>query len=428
MKHQNNYSVEDWLRYLEQNKPQEKINLGLKRVKDVASALNLLRIECPVISVAGTNGKGSTIAALESIYFTAGYRVASYTSPHLFAFNERIKINQLAISDASLCCAFSAVFNAPGIENLTYFEVVTIVALWHFKMNPVDIILLEVGLGGRLDATNIIDADLAIITTIDYDHQAYLGDTKEAIGLEKAGILRKKGLLVYGDYTPPKSVLAHAKSLNVTLFKLGTDFYFNVIREKLFLTCAENKPVECQVPSVQVKSAVSAIVASLVLKKRLPIELGTIERAMQTVKIVARQQYIPGTIGTVFDVAHNAQAARSLADFIVSLPKKKVHVVFAALKDKNLIGLIEPLVSHADYWYTAKIGDARAVESSTLASAFDTATGVIPPNFNDPLAAYMAAKKEAFEDDLIIVYGSFLTVNAVMGADYQEDMHEFSNG
>ena len=209
-----NLSLSECLHHLE-NRHAEEVQLGLTRIKTVAKRLNLLNLDATIVTVAGTNGKGSTVAALEAVYKAAGYQVASYTSPHLIEFNERIRVNQQPIKDQELCAAFTVIEDARDTINLTYFEMTTLAALWHFKQLTLDVIILEVGVGGRLDATNIIDSDLAIITTVDLDHQDYLGDTKEAIGYEKAGILRPNTPFIYADTTaPPESITKQAQLLN----------------------------------------------------------------------------------------------------------------------------------------------------------------------------------------------------------------------
>jgi dihydrofolate synthase / folylpolyglutamate synthase len=214
----NNWSLNQWLGFLEKNNPEHKIQLGLERIKQVAQRLHVTAVPATVITVAGTNGKGSTVHALETIYHCAGYKVGSYTSPHLTHFNERIKINLLPIQDKELCELFSIIESAREEIALSYFEVATLAALIHFKKKQLDVIILEVGLGGRLDATNIIDADAAVITTIDYDHQEYLGTTLDEIGSEKAGILRPRQLFIYADSTPPDTILDKATALNTATY------------------------------------------------------------------------------------------------------------------------------------------------------------------------------------------------------------------
>ncbi|MDF1928905.1 Mur ligase family protein [Legionella pneumophila] len=219
------WDLNHWLTHLETRNTQE-IQLGLTRVLTVAQKLNLQRPNCKVITVAGTNGKGSTVTALETIYHQSGFRVGTYTSPHLLVFNERIRINLTPIQDKDLCKAFSVIEEARYPTNLTYFEMATLAALWYFKQHDLDLIILEVGLGGRLDATNIVDTDLAIITTIDFDHQNFLGDTLELIGYEKAGILRKNKPFIYADLSPPKSVVEVALQLGASSYLYGKDYFY----------------------------------------------------------------------------------------------------------------------------------------------------------------------------------------------------------
>src|SRR3990167_7055477 len=219
----NTYSIPEWLAYLE-HRHEKTIQLGLFRVKKIAASLGVLKPDACVITVGGTNGKGSTIAALEAIYTAAGYQVGSYTSPHLLSFNERIRLNQINISDAELQAAFLAVHAVPNSETLTYFEMVTLAALWYFKQKKPNIILLEVGMGGRLDATNCIDADLSIVTTIDIDHEAFLGETRDAIAIEKAGIFRPNQHAIYADINPPNTLLSQAEGHYLKLSMLQRDY------------------------------------------------------------------------------------------------------------------------------------------------------------------------------------------------------------
>ncbi len=224
---QNDWNVNQWLTYLEQRSPQQKIELGLERIRDVARRLNVLNPHYKIITVAGTNGKGSTVRALETIYNKAGYNVGSYTSPHLLCFNERIKVNLQSISDKALCDVFFAIESRNADIKLTYFEMATLAALVYFQQQSLDIVILEVGLGGRLDATNIMDADVAIITTIDFDHQELLGNTLEKIGQEKAGIIRAQKPVIYADINPPQSILSAAQQLNAPTYLYRRDFDFN---------------------------------------------------------------------------------------------------------------------------------------------------------------------------------------------------------
>lgn len=407
------FSLAEWLDYLE-NRHHEDIQLGLSRVRDAANRLNLLQLDAKIITVAGTNGKGSTVAALEAIYFAAGYQVASYTSPHLLIFNERIRVNQIAIADEHLCDAFMVIEQHCNDIHLTYFEMVTLAAFWVFKQIKLDVIILEVGLGGRLDATNIIDSDLAIITTVDLDHQHYLGNTKEAIGYEKAGVLRENKSYIYADDNPPGSVIEQARLLNVNRIC----YSFTVSQDTLNILPPMGDLITVPRSSINPKAAAASIMASVFLNTCLPVSPADWDTAMRAVFISGRQQVVKGPIVTIFDVAHNPQAVSLLADFIRSYqPKGRVHAVFSGLSDKDLGGLIRPMNLYVDFWYPTVLSSKRAASEAMLLGALQAENCFIPMCFSSPKAAYEAALQAAKSDDLIVVYGSFLTVSAVMSAD-----------
>jgi dihydrofolate synthase/folylpolyglutamate synthase len=408
------FTLDDWLYYLE-NAHQKEIQLGLMRISTVARHLGLLDCDAQIITVAGTNGKGSTVATLEAIYIAAGYNVASYTSPHLMVFNERIRVNQQPITDENLCAAFIAIENARDGVHLTYFEMATLAALWHFKQCMLDVIILEVGIGGRLDATNIIDADIAIITTVDLDHQDYLGHTKDAIGYEKAGILRANKPFIYADNHPPTSVLEKAQLLNTDIYCLGSNYFFNATNDSFQLDMPTGVVIELPLPRINLKAAAAAIMACACLQATLPVTLIQLAEAMRTVQLFGRQQVVESSITTIFDVAHNPQAVTLLADFIHRYqPKGKVHAVFSGLKDKDLCGLIKPMQPYVDVWYPAVLSGKRAASAELLESVFATQHCPMASCFNDPVSAYHAAVRDAQQGDLIVVYGSFLTVSAIM--------------
>ena len=416
MKPYESFSLDDWLYALEyhQHKGIKSIDLGLVRVSLVAERLNLCDLGVPVITVTGTNGKGSTVATLESIYCAAGYQVASYTSPHLLQFNERIRVNQTPISDALLVRAFCEIERVRDGVPLTYFETTTLAALWYFKQCALDVVVLEVGIGGRLDATNIIDASLAIITTVAMDHQEYLGTTRDAIGYEKAGILREAIPLVYADFDPPNSIFREASLHQATMYSLGVDYSFEVLEHALRVTL-EEKVMDLPLPEVNSKAAVGALVASYCLRAHLPIGLAAWSKALSSVRIMGRQQVFHGRVTTVYDVAHNPQAVLLLADFIAAYPcRGKVFAVFSGLKDKDLCGLIRPMRALIDGWYPTLLQGARAADASTLLAALHHEGCVAKACFGDPVAAFEAAQQQAKEGDLIVVYGSFLTVSAVL--------------
>jgi len=461
------FTLSDWLVHFE-HRHQEEIQLGLERVTTVARRLDLCIVEPSVITVAGTNGKGSTVAALDAIYRSAGYRVASYTSPHLMQFNERIRINGLMISDEALCEAFLVIEDARRSVHLTYFEMTTLAALWYFKQSCLDLIILEVGMGGRLDATNIVDADLAIITTIDWDHQAYLGDTFDAIGYEKAGVLRAGKPCIYADKNPPASIVAHARSLNAPLYCLDVDYSFHVtpqtlqhdgVRSSLTVrtqssvkarrpaTCSRDpailldfqdrngsreqvagrrslnsqqeleKDILCclPLPGIHANACSSAVFATHCLQALLPVSRDVIEQAMRDVRIVGRQQWVHGEVAILYDVAHNPQSVSLLAEKMRHMKwTGRVLAVFSGLQDKDLCGLIRLMRSSVDVWYPTVLSTKRAASESLILNAFSTEGIEVGACYPHPAKAYRAALAQASPGDLIVVYGSFMTVSAIM--------------
>jgi len=418
------FTLAQWLFYLE-NRHQQEIRLGLSRIQDAAARLNVLNQKAVVITVGGTNGKGSTVAALEAVYTAAGYRVGSYTSPHLLAFNERIRINHQPIVDKVLCAAFIVLQQLPGSEQLSYFEMTTLAALWYFQQQALDVVILEVGMGGRQDATNIIDADLAIITTVDLDHQDYLGDTIEAIGYEKAGILRANKPFIYADTNPPQSIMDYARLLQAYPHCLGENYSYKTIGDRIHIFDQHNELAEVSIPAINHQDAVAAIMASYYLNPRLPVTPAHWQQAMRQVSIPGRQQLVEeNAITTIFDVAHNPQAVSLLAQFVEKQPKKAVHAVFSALKDKDLSGLIKPMRNLIDFWYPAMMQGKRASSEALLTTVFDQVLNSTPHIFADPAAAYRQAMQQANPGDLIVVYGSFLMVSAVMAAESNHTKQE----
>ncbi|WP_273199163.1 MULTISPECIES: bifunctional tetrahydrofolate synthase/dihydrofolate synthase [Legionella] len=410
-------SLDEWLHDLETRNTQE-IQLGLTRISEVAKKLGLHHPGCPVITVAGTNGKGSTVTSLETIYHVAGYKVGAYTSPHLIQFNERIRVNLSPIADDDLCQAFSIIDAAREKTSLTYFEMTTLAALWYFKKMDLDIIILEVGLGGRLDATNIVDAELSIITTIDFDHQDYLGTTLDAIGYEKAGILRPGKPFIYADINPPSSITNAAMQLSAPAYFYGQGFVIQEqdsvwslhYNEQLTLTSVSGLPK----PSIQLKSAAAAITACLLLADVLPVAHTHFQTAMQRIFIPGRLQLHEDTVSILFDVSHNPQSVKLLADNLHRLQKAKVHAVFSALKDKDILGLILPLKDCVDCWYPAQLDGKRAATADCLLTFFKDAEIPVEICYNNPLVAFETALKQAKPGDLIVIYGSFFTVSHVM--------------
>ena len=412
------WDLNQWL-YILENRHIQEVQLGLSRIAEVAQQLNLKTTNCKVITVAGTNGKGSTVAALEMIYHTAGYKVGSYTSPHLLYFNERIKVNLNLISDEALCHCFSVIEDARGETPLTYFEMTTLAALWHFKQQHLDLMILEVGLGGRLDATNIVDPDLSIITTIDLDHQEFLGTNLEAIGYEKAGILRPEKPFIYADAKPPNSIMEVAKTLLTPIFLYGTDYTVQEQDDSWHLTLLDHSIDRLPKPQIQLKSAAAALSACLLLQEDLPVADEFIYEAMPRIFIPGRLQLLLGEISILYDVSHNPQSARLLADTIRKLNvRNQIHAVFSVLKDKDIFGLIFPLKDCVDYWYPAQLDYKRAASTDLLMSHFKDAEIFVEICYNNPLVAFNTALSQAKPGDLVIVYGSFFTVSQVMASQH----------
>lgn len=415
MKQYKHFTVREWLCYLE-TRHQQEIQLGLERIKKVAESLDLLQLPTKVVSIAGTNGKGSVVAALEAIYKTAGFQVASYTSPHVVSFNERIKINQKPITDSELAEGFCTIEEGRGSVFLTYFEMATLAALWYFKKYPIDILLLEVGLGGRLDATNIIDSDLAIITTIDLDHQEYLGNDKESIGYEKAGILRHAKPVVYADKNPPKSVINTASSLNCPLHRLGIAYDYQQDDKMLEVRVEGDQVIRLKRPVLHANSIAAAVMATHCLQPVLPVSSSCVVDSLNNLFLPGRLQLINGKVATLLDVSHNPQAVNYLASYLKNLHwKGAIHAVFSALEDKNIPALIEPLFEIVEHWYPCLLTGKRAAKEEQFGAAFRI-YDIVPFCYANPLLAYQAACNGASIGDLIVVYGSFFTVGQVLPA------------
>jgi dihydrofolate synthase/folylpolyglutamate synthase len=423
MEHLKELDLAGWLELLE-NRHQQEIQLGLDRIRQVAIKLGLLHPEAYVISVAGTNGKGSTVSLLESIYLNAGYSVASYTSPHLLHFNERIKVNQVPIPDQPLITAFAEIERARANTHLTYFETVTLAALWHFKQQELDVIILEVGLGGRLDATNIIDSDLAIITTIDYDHQAFLGNTKEAIGFEKAGILREGKPFIFADTNPPQSILEQAQLRLTQPIINGQDYHYRSLDKELAITYQGQLSIVPRT-SFHSNAVVSSVIATICMNAHLPVSFKQMVQGISNARLPGRLQLFQGKHLTLVDVAHNPQSANHLALYLKSNPLgRRIFAVFSALEDKDIKGLIAPLLPLVTSWYPAQLSGKRAASANQIKEALHAHDVMVSLCYNDPPSAYRAACAEAEDDDLILVYGSFLTVAACLEAGFNDLSNE----
>ena len=410
----------DWLAYIERQHP-PAIAMGLDRVAVVRDRLGL-EFACPVITVGGTNGKGSTCAMLEAIAAAAGYRVGLYTSPHLRSYNERVRIDRRTASDASLCEAFRAVEEARGGVPLTYFEFGTLGAAWLFARAGLDLAILEVGLGGRLDAVNVFDADCSVVTSIGLDHMDLLGPTRESIGFEKAGIFRSGRPAVVGEKDPPVTMAEHARTVGAQWLQNGVDFRAESDATQWRYVgpggARGGLPHPALRGSYQLDNAAAAIAALDTLRERLPVSMNAIRQGLVSVDLAGRFQVLPGRPVTILDVAHNPHAAQRLAAALGAMTDVgATHVVFAMLRDKDIEGVARAVKGEADRWYLAPLPGPRGAAAQALRQALDAAQVFDPvEGFASVAAALKAAQGAARPDDRIVVFGSFLTVAQALDA------------
>ena len=398
------------------NYQDHNISLGLKRIRQVADKLDL-PVQSKIILVAGTNGKGTTVAAIDSIYRTAGFSVGTYTSPHLIDFNERIQVNGQKITDEELYQTFSVVRQASAAIALTYFELATLAALIHFSKHNLDILIFEVGLGGRLDATNILTPDITIITTIDYDHQKFLGNDLEQIGFEKAGILRLNKPLIYADINPPLSILAAAYALSCPLYINGKHYHIHANQDTITFDYADTSLKLPQTPW-HYNAIAAALMVTQYWQDSFPITTFELMQGINSMTLFGRQQFIDQKeITTCLDVSHNMQSVKYLADNIYNKlycnQYNQVHAVFSALNDKDIPSMIYSMQHLVDRWYPALLASDRAAATEQLLQAFLKNGIMITQFYTSPAKAYQEACNQAKSGDLIIVYGSFLTVSSV---------------
>jgi dihydrofolate synthase / folylpolyglutamate synthase len=419
-------TLADWLAALETMHP-KAIDMGLERVAQVKQRLGI-RFDCPVIIVGGTNGKGSTCAMLESILLQAGYRVGLYTSPHLLDFNERARINGEPASDDMLVENFAAVEQQRADISLTYFEFTTLAILRLFAAANLDAVILEVGLGGRLDAVNVIDADVAIVTSIDIDHTEYLGDTREQIGFEKAGIFRAGCAAICGDPVPPQSLIEHAQAIGADLWLFGRDFNYSGDKQQWNFGGRAQRRNSLGYPSLrganQLLNASAALAALEALRNRLPVGAQEVRNGLVMVDLPGRFQVMPGRPAVVLDVAHNPHAAATLAQNLGNMGfHRYTYAVFGAMHDKDIGGVIAQLKDHIDHWCLTDLPLPRAATALQLKQKLLDA-GVVPGDepgaecsiqtFATPADAFINAQSRTGENDRIAVFGSFLTVAGVM--------------
>jgi dihydrofolate synthase/folylpolyglutamate synthase len=423
-------SLAEWLAHCERLHPRE-IDLTLARVVRLRDRLGL-HFEVPVFTVAGTNGKGSTCAMLEAILLQAGYRVGVYTSPHLVRFEERLRLNGESVHAETLLPHFKAVELArqaggDAVE-LTYFEFTTLAILHCLAAHPLDAVVLEVGLGGRLDAVNVIDADCAVITCIDIDHSAWLGSDRESIGREKAGIIRADRPVILSDPMPPASVLAHAQAVGADVWLFGRDFNYSGDRQQWSWSGRSRRHNALAYPALrganQLINASGVLAALAALRDRLPVPAQAIRNGLAMVNLPGRFQIIPGQPTLVLDVAHNPHAAAALAQNLDQMGFfPRTMAVFGAMADKDLEHLVSPLLALVDVWHCCDLPTARAASADQLAAVIPSPEVVSTDGnatrvhrHDSPLVALRAALAEADPADRIIIFGSFYTVGGVLEA------------
>jgi len=458
-----NAPLPTWLSYLETLHP-TAIELGLTRIRQVAQRLDINLRPAVVITVGGTNGKGSTCAMLEAILRAAGYRTGLYTSPHLVTFNERIRIQGEMAGDEAIVEALQRIEAARGGITLTYFEFTTLAALLLFAQSKLDVVILEVGLGGRLDAVNLIDADCSIVTSVDIDHVEWLGDTREKIGLEKAHIFRPGKPAICADPMAPATLVAHARAIGADLWLFGKDFNYSGDRQQWAYGGRAQRRGGLAYPALrgvnQLLNASAALAALEALRDRLAVPAQAIRVGLAQVELPGRLQIVPGAPPVILDVAHNLHAAAVLGQNLDSMPcMGATHAVVGMLRDKDVAGVIAQLAARVDHWHCAGLSGARGLTGQALAevvrgvlarpntgalTATVVATGkaaafaadpapsrvaprVMPRNldaparapatvlaYDDPLQAWDAARGAAGGNDRILVFGSFHTVAPIL--------------
>ena len=408
-------NLNEWLSYLEQLHPCE-IELGLTRVSKVARDLDLTKFDAKVITVAGTNGKGTTCAFLEEILIQAGYKVGVYSSPHIQRYTERLRINHLELPDSEHCGAFNKIEAARGDTSLSFFEYVTLACLQLLKEAQCDFIILEVGLGGRLDATNIVDSDIAVVTTIAIDHTDWLGDDREKIGFEKAGIFRANKPAICGEFDPPQSLKAHAESISANISYAGVDFSLKQQDDKYTW---QGKKTITDIPKTFMPMQNAATSLAVIDALNLNIGDDLIRSALQQAKLAGRLQKLDthSQVDTYLDVAHNPQSAQYLAEQIQQLKADKgsncrVYAIIGMLKDKDIIGSFKQINKQLDDCSFIDLTCHRGATSATLLKCYqeinDSQSTLAC--FDDISLAYQSVINKASSADIIVVFGSFYTV------------------
>ena len=415
-------SLSEWLAWQQSLHPQT-MDFDLRRIADVWARLGRPPVASAVISVAGTNGKGSCIAYLEAVYRHAGYRVGSYTSPHLYSYTERIRVQGVPIDPQVLCEVFAEVDRYRDTVSLTYFEFGTLAALLYFARQNLDVVLLEVGLGGRLDAVNIIDADCALITSVGLDHQQWLGQTREQIGYEKAGIFRAGRPAVCGESMPPDSVRQYARQLEVPLLIYGKHYQVQTDENGWHWIGAAAEferdyyalPWPCLRGQHQLQNAAAAVAVAELNAARFPLSTAAIRQGVGAAQLHGRFEVLPGTPEVILDVAHNLQSARALAhNLSVHRYQGRSRAIFALMKDKDIDAILGEVWEQIDDWYLVALDDPRAMDLKSIQTHVRARKlhGELV-EFGDAASACEYVRSNAGTGDRIVVFGSFVLVGEV---------------
>lgn len=409
--------LQNWLAQIAQLHPQE-IELGLDRVRSVAARLNVLDLNCRIVTVTGTNGKGSCVRYLETITHLAGLHVGAYSSPHLLRFAERIRINTHSVADEAICAALAAVENALEGTSLTYFEYTTLAAFYLFKQAGLDLIILEVGLGGRLDAVNILDCEIAVITGIGIDHTEWLGHTREAIAAEKAGIFRPHKPAVVGDMQVPATIEMIATTQSVPLFCVGKQFTYQVGNATWQWQSINSSYVDLPMPRLPIENAATALMVVELLKAYFPIAEGAIREGLRQADLWGRFSCWSSETPIYLDVAHNPAAAKWLVQRLKQEQKakgfKRVYAVVAMLADKDIAGTLELLCPQIDGWFLGEIDTPRAASSAFIQHQLEAFGNQTCYTYASIKMALEAALKVAKNDACVLIFGSFYTVAAAL--------------
>ena len=413
-------TLTDWLCYIEQKHPQHQIELGLTRVLNVAQGADLHLLPGKKILIAGTNGKGTTARTLEQLCAVQGLSVGVYSSPHLLQFNERLRIHGTDVSDSLWCEAFSFIEQLRGDIELTYFEFTTLASFYLLKQQQPDICLIEVGLGGRLDATNIIEPDLSVLTTVDLDHQDYLGPDRESIGREKAGVFRTGKPAVIGETDIPQSVLKYSQDIAAKPLCINKDYQYSVTQTSFSWRGVQNRFDALPLTSVPLQNIATALTALEALAL-LPSQQQT-AKVLAELSLPGRMQWLCKTPGILLDVAHNPQSAGYLAAQLQFIKERyaRVHLLVGMLKDKDIQQSLAPFHQLADQWHLVDLPGARGAQASMLVAQLPAQSSSCC--YADLESGYQKALSSMQPNDLLVIFGSFVTVSAVLALQKETDV------